>query len=64
MKKQFTKKLVLQKETVSTLTDNQMDMLRGGTAFLICTESCSAFMICCNTKTIPIKENKAEDALG
>ena len=61
MKKQFKKKLVLKKQTVSSLTDNQMDLLRGGTIFHICTQSCSIFDLCCDTKTNPIEEKRAQD---
>lgn len=61
MKKKFTKKLVLKKEKVSNLSDNNMNMIRGGTIFQYCTESCSLFDYCCDTKTNPLEENRGQD---
>ena len=57
MKKKFNKKLLFRKETVSTLTDKNMDKIRGGTVFFDCTESCTVFFVCCDTKTIPLEKN-------
>jgi len=60
MKKRLKKKLVLRKETVSTISDKNMALIKGGTVFYACTESCTVFYICCDTKTIPLEENKAQ----
>jgi len=56
MKKKFAKKLLLNKESVSNLSDDNMNKIRGGTVFHYCTASCSVFKICCDTKTIPVEE--------
>lgn len=61
MKKKFSKKLIFKKETVSTLTDKNMDMLKGGTVFFYCTESCTVFFVCCDTKTNPLGENQDQE---
>lgn len=60
MKKRFSKKLVLGKETVAMLSDKNMDKIRGGTLFYDCTESCTLFYYCCDTKTKPLAENRAQ----
>lgn len=60
MKKKFSKKLVFRKETVSTLSDKNMDKIKGGTLFFDCTESCTLFFVCCDTKTNPLEEKRAQ----
>ncbi len=54
MKRILNKKLVLNKNTISNLSDDEMEKIWGATAFLPCTESCSAFLICCD----PITEKR------
>ena len=56
MKKKFIKKLDIRKESVSNLSYDNMNEIRGGTVFHICTESCSVFKICCETTTNPVEE--------
>ncbi len=58
MKRKFTNKLVLNKKTVSNLTNNDMNTIHGGSLLWVCSESCSVIMMCCDTKTNPIEENR------
>jgi len=61
MKKKFTEKLVLSKQTIAILNDSDMDLIRGATLIFICTDSCSVVAICCDTKTNPLLENRGQE---
>jgi len=49
MKKLEQKKLILNKKTVSTLTNNEMTVINGASLLGPCTVSCSVFDVCCDT---------------
>jgi natural product precursor len=49
MKKKFEKKLVLNKKTISNLEHKEMNDIRGGSVIIVCTNSCSVLIICCDT---------------
>jgi len=49
MKKQINKKLALNKETISKLTEGEMNFIHGATILAYCSDSCSVFGICCDT---------------
>lgn len=51
MKKQLIKKLVLNKETIHDLTNNEMNVIRGASFIDACTESCSFIEVCCGPTT-------------
>lgn len=51
MKKKLTKKLVLNKKTISSLSENDMNLVRGATFNFYCTDSCSLNMGCCPPTT-------------
>ena len=61
MKKNFAKKMLLNKVTVSRLNDNDMSLIRGATLIYHCTESCSLIYVCCDPKTIPVEKNKVQE---
>jgi hypothetical protein len=56
MKKKFIKKLDIRKESISNLSYDNMNEIRGGTVFQNCSKSCSIFDYCCDTKTNPVEE--------
>ena len=58
MKDKFYKRLTLNKEKVSKLTESDMSKIRGASIVHACTESCSLVHICCDTKTIPLEKNQ------
>ena len=58
MKKKFAGKLILNKKTVTNLNANDMNLIRGASFVVICSDSCSFVKICCDTKTNPIEENR------
>ena len=45
------KKLILNKETVTDLTRDEMHRVWGATLITFCTESCSLVKICCTPTT-------------
>lgn len=51
MKKRFAKKLVLNKKTVSVLTEEELKNIRGASIVYPCTRSCSIVYMCCDPKT-------------
>ncbi len=60
MKKKILNKLELNKKTVSNLSKIDMKNIRGATIVYACTRSCTVVYICCDTKTIPLEENKLQ----
>ena len=60
MKKKIEKKLLLRIEKIANLSPQEMRETRGMTALDVCTLSCSALDICCNTKTIPLEKNQGK----
>lgn len=61
MKNKFSRRLILNKETITRLNNNDMNLIRGATLIFYCTDSCSVVAICCNTKTNPLEENRDQD---
>ncbi len=61
MKKKLTKKLTLSRKTISNLTDNEMNRVRGASLMVNCTNSCSLLVDCCpTTKENLIEQNPDE----
>ncbi len=61
MKKKLTKKLTLNRKTISNLTKNEMKLIKGATLLAFCTDSCSLIAICCpTTKENVIEQNPYE----
>ncbi len=60
MKGKLRKKLVLNKKTISNLSEDEMQQVWGATLFAICTDSCSLFALCCPTT----QENILQQNLG
>lgn len=53
-KKMLTKKLTLNKKTIARLGEAEMRNLKGASIFVACSESCSIFIMCCDTiRTCP-----------
>ncbi len=46
-KKSLTKRLALNKEKISTLNYDEMIKVKGASALVLCSESCSVLVICC-----------------
>lgn len=53
MRKKLTKKLVLNKKTISNLDREEMNSARGASVIYICSESCSVIYICCDPTKDP-----------
>jgi hypothetical protein len=49
---------MLKIEKIANLNHQEMRETKGMTALGVCSLSCSALAICCDTKTIPLVENK------
>ena len=47
MKTKLSKKLNLNKNKISRLNDHDMNLIRGATLVMHCSESCSLVKICC-----------------
>lgn len=54
MKKKLAGKLSLNKNTISNLSQGEMQDIRGASVIFACSESCSIIIVCCDT-TEPIK---------
>lgn len=63
-KKTLTKKLTLNKERISALNYVEMNKIKGASVFLLCTESCSVFMACCDPTTKEDNNNDLEKGHG
>ncbi len=55
-KKRLTKKLALNKEMISSLSYDEMKIIKGKTAVWVCTESCTAVWICCQPRPKAIEQ--------
>lgn len=55
MKKKLYKKISLNKKIISNLNENELNDIRGGSVIIACSRSCSAIIVCCDTKTIPLE---------
>ncbi len=53
MRKKLTKKLVLNKKTISNLDREEMNSARGASFFIPCSDSCSVIFVCCDPTTNP-----------
>ena len=60
-KKKLTKKLTLNKDTITILNPNEMSRIVGASVFLLCTESCSVFLACCDPIRNIIDGNLIQD---
>ena len=56
MKKKITKKLTLGKEKIAALNREEMSKVVGASVFVLCSESCSVYVICCGPTTEKEKE--------
>lgn len=63
-KNKLTKKLVLNKKTVSNLQDEEMNLIRGASVLFLCTESCSVLVNCCDPTSIRTCPPPTEKAIG
>ena len=59
MKKKFSKKLALNKETISSLNYDEMKKVKGASILVACTESCSILVACCgpDPKRMAVQDN-------
>ncbi len=53
MKKKLTKKLQLNKKTISNLDKEEMNLLYGASVIIACSESCSVIIVCCDPTRTP-----------
>ncbi len=61
MKKKLTKKLMLSRKTISNLTDNEMNLVRGASLIVNCTNSCSLIRYCCPTTQENVIEQNPDE---
>jgi len=55
MKKKMIKKLILNKKTISSLNNEEMNLVIGATVIMpeVCSRSCSVMLPCCGPTTEP-----------
>ena len=64
MKKRMSKRLILNRVTVSRLSQEDMNAVVGATLYLPCTESCSLYIQCCPVTTTKKLDLQELDRLG
>jgi len=64
MKKKMNRKLVLNKNTVTSLNDNEMNKVIGATLVWHCTKSCSLVWYCCSPPEENVYDPNQDNDLG